>query len=41
MIFAHRVTVREDDGGLYRAVINRGRATVTYRNWCAGNGASY
>jgi hypothetical protein len=41
VIFAHRVTVREDDGGLYRAIFNRGRATITYRNWCAGGGASY
>ena len=29
VIFAHRVTVSEDDGGLYRAIFNRGRATVT------------
>ncbi|MGZ8666588.1 MAG: hypothetical protein ACXWZM_05710 [Solirubrobacterales bacterium] len=41
VVFAHRVTVREDGGGLYRAIINRGRATITYRDWCAGGGASY
>ena len=26
VIFSHRITVREDDGGLYRAIINRGHS---------------
>ena len=41
VIFAHKVTVREDAGGRYRTIINRGRQTVRYRNDCAGGGASY
>ncbi len=41
VILAHKVTVREDGGGLYRTIINRGRRTVIYRNYCAGGGASY
>ena len=39
-VFSHKVTVREDGGGRYRTIINRGRQVVTYRDDCPGGGAS-
>ena len=39
VLFAHKVEVRDDDGGRYRIVTNRGSQTIDYRDDCAG-GAS-
>ena len=39
VLFAHRVEVRDDDGGRYRIVINRGSQTIDYRDDCPGGGS--